>query len=813
MFSGLLGNLLGRSQGKLLSGLSGRGSIVQRLGSRLRGYFDPGNVSSLTYVRAARTENTGAAATSVYYSCPSNSLLNFDATGKFTVSFWYNPATFSGQDEILIGRSNLSTGWYIFAKAVGDGTYKLQFSIVGVYSKTSTSAIPMAGHIMVVVDTSQGTAANRVKAYNTDFATGITAEIAMTDSGGSAPASLASNAFPLDVGYLSTGAAYPTQQVPNGAFGPIQIWKSALTSGNAVTLGNSGTPLYHASLGALDNSDLVFSCDNTTAHLGTEATTRYTDSKNSLVLTPKYAASGTEVAVPNTQWLTSINLLGSASGSYGSPFFGRCVELLCPAVRSTATSDLFNKPVLKCYGFNSTTNSMWSAQVKYTGSAIGTLMQYSDGDVMMPVAMLNNGIGVGGIETKENFYLEAWVDTTHYEILSIDPTVDPGTPPLLPAFRMAALPTINGGVEFTNAAVNVNSGNRDIIHYGKPSGGAAYYNRFNLVDDTLTAGTLSTANSGGLSHFFGDAGTVTQSYLFGHEGTATLNAEIGASAWGIGWSTPEQTAMRAFLDAKYSPVATNDSYDADAVKYFTRVEAAGATIDSTKKAAISTWIRAGKSNKWWDKFADYMILGWGVEAACLCKVRSITPMTKNGSNFTWNTGYLTTGATSSLLTGMTPTQAGQGAGSCGYSILRRGTIGISGGTEIGSVTGGASSFLTLRFTGDAYYVDYGNGTTARKTSTGQSTVALYTSNCYSTTAQIFSRIIANGTQTTINSASVSGTAGNTTEIQIGNAGGTTQYAAGDYSYAAVRNARPMSLAQHALYETDTMTMAVALGLI
>jgi hypothetical protein len=246
--------------------------------------------------------------------------------------------------------------------------------------------------------------------------------------------------------------------------------------------------------------------------------------------------TGSETVRPNSQWLLGWENQGYAVGSLVSKF-GRSMEYTSTAIRSNATTGLFNRATLRCTGWNSSTNSQYTSRLVFDGD-LDTLCNHGHGDFLGTYETVSTGSGVGGTTNNENFLAEALVNPlslsnpTNYTIMFVRPTSGDTTPPMRPAIRLANPPTVNGGNNFNDDAVIIAAGNKDIHHFRVPEGNTtSEYTRCNLLTGAQTASAV-TPNASGFHGWWNFAGTPTEFCIAGHNGGASYNSSVGRVSLG-----------------------------------------------------------------------------------------------------------------------------------------------------------------------------------------------------------------------------------------------------------------------------------------
>lgn len=228
--------------------------------------------------------------------------------------------------------------------------------------------------------------------------------------------------------------------------------------------------------------------------------------------------------------------------------------------------------------------------------------------------------------------------------------------------------------------------------------------------------------------------------------------------------------LLAFEDAGDTVIYTSEEFgplvvtgDTQATAYNSALNMAGrmpsAGESAANQEAFSNLRLAGLGSP----NIEVVLTGWAVAEVNRLKCFSLTSCSEFGTN-THAVGGLTMGSDGYFGSGLTPSVDGW----AGFACYIKSTSAGGADIEMGSnQTGGNSQLLSINFTG-TYFLDYGNGTTARVTAaSGQTLPGLYSMQKLSATTQRFQRFTSGGT-TTISSASyTSSTAKSNREVFFG----------------------------------------------
>ncbi len=180
----------------------------------------------------------------------------------FTVEFW--KSSFSiGPDRGYLGQYNYAVanggGWHVSSADSANGGNSIMVYLALNNDGTSIAAgmspqVSVAAEwsqCVVVYDGTQATNATRLKVY----LDGVQQTLTFT---GTIPAALQNPTSAFEIGRFAGLGRYI-----DAAINRVRLWNIALSAPNVTTLFNSGAGLYHASLGALNTSNLKASWDLT----------------------------------------------------------------------------------------------------------------------------------------------------------------------------------------------------------------------------------------------------------------------------------------------------------------------------------------------------------------------------------------------------------------------------------------------------------------------------------------------------------------------------------------------------------------------
>jgi hypothetical protein len=356
----------------------------------------------------------------------------------FTISVWFKISnlTFTdsggGTSRQIIGQSAIA-GNYFRAMLEGgnNGTLK-------VYSNNSFSLktnrlfrdVSAWYHLLVVIDTTQGTASDRAKLYingvqetsfsietypsqNTDMSfnnSRIHSIGRTTYSGG----------YDYYDGYMSEVVFIDGQALDPTSFGQFDsaspnIWKPKDVSG--LTFGTNGFYLDFEDSSALGND--VSGNDNDFTSSNLDATDQATDtpSNNFATLNPlinvnstaNYPANyyeGNCRLVPSGDWVTTVTTLGAAAGKwyaeieYDNAVYAGIIGVIGEDAVNTGVDILSNNlgEQTSCVGYKSTTGA-----VRISGSSATAGSSYTTGDIIQVALDLDNGnVYFGKNDTWQN---------------------------------------------------------------------------------------------------------------------------------------------------------------------------------------------------------------------------------------------------------------------------------------------------------------------------------------------------------------------------------------------------------------------------
>jgi hypothetical protein len=147
------------------------------------------------------------------------------------------------------------------------------------------------------------------------------------------------------------------------------------------------------------------------------------------------------------------------------------------------------------------------------------------------------------------------------------------------------------------------------------------------------------------------------------------------------------------------------SYDADAQAFFDRVTAAGGTLSTTEKDAVSTLVLSLKINSLWTSMvAIYPMVGASA-AACAQNLKSSSYTGTFSSGWTFaSTGATPNGTNAFMDTALVPNSI-LTQNSSHLSFYSRSNVAASVSTEIGSLSNAGPSYFQLYayYTGNIYY--------------------------------------------------------------------------------------------------------------
>lgn len=229
------------------------------------------------------------------------------------------------------------------------------------------------------------------------------------------------------------------------------------------------------------------------------------------------------------------------------------------------------------------------------------------------------------------------------------------------------------------------------------------------------------------------------------------------------------------------------AFDADAVNYINRVQAAGRTLSLQEQARISTYFAGLKATGVWAKIHDRGLLIWGSAAANAETFKGVNDITWSGTVTHAADGAISNGSTGYGNTGIVPSVS-LSLTSVHYAAYSQTNLANSSQCDLGvRVTNSQSMAFFLRIAtnmiiGDAYTINTG---------TGRISVANSTSIGYFHISRISGtdiRAFANGAQIgATNTAAQTGTLPNiaTYLMCINNAGVAANFTARKYSLWSV----------------------------
>jgi hypothetical protein len=521
--------------------------------STLHGYVNPNVLSSMTYHRMATVRQTGTTTTSTYLYEANNSAWTF--SDKFTLSMWINPKEIPNNNGLALIRrwvANVSGDYLIDLQpqtVSGVQQYYLRFyvgnNVCNVTTKLADSTVLTRpfGHIIINYDGSR-TANDRVRfcVNGTDYTIGAGNLTAYTN----APTTLPANTRDIHIGGTTA-----TDQGQNAGICNLQVWNDDKWASRS-TLYNSGIPLSHSQLGALNDSSLKRSVDFDDNLDPAVSTQQYYQCKktSSNSFSPRRSDNGSWLCQPESYFCSRINNLAPTGGYWYWPC-GGMPELLHTSLRSTATTGLYDRGVLKAPAYNQ--SFLGSCTPVNTGLYVGDVSAISSalhGDAFLAIAHIGVLAGLGGTNGVEQFFMgPVNAAGNRYLPFGISPSTLPANPPMRPTIRTQTDAT-TAAADFSG--VNVSAGDKLIHQFGMPTSRGptdTYYRRTNLADSTTTNGTLVASNP---ASWFGDVASPIDLVLYGHSRTSCItNAEFGIYVWGSGWNTSNQNAVRTWIAKQY----------------------------------------------------------------------------------------------------------------------------------------------------------------------------------------------------------------------------------------------------------------------